>query len=325
MAELEKFQFDRIHLYTAYARGAAKKVARAKAMGVTDIVAMVNDHPRQGEGFTWKGGRESFVELHAACVEAGVAFALCSWLDPNAEYINTAARELGQFAADHPLRFTSFDLEAEWRFRTNNHVEVVADLVAPAFADHSGPICVTSFGTEPKEVKPFSLWAATFHAGAGMGQPYSVWQGKKWQESPLVQPDTFIGNSVKSWSSTFGMRQAPIAAVFDSPPPFRFVNGRRVDKPWTGREALQANFRNALASGVREIGLWWEPSLFQQKAIAQQRREVLEQQTSATGKDVLWGTGSLVKSAAWVVGGLAGAGALVYGGVKLAQWLRKMM
>ncbi len=290
MAEMP--EFDRMWLWRPSALGDVQRsVDRAKALGFTDMVFMVNQ-PGQGT-FEWFGGLDSYKKGCEIAHKAGLAPSLTTWIEPTPAFADSAAEALNDVVGELDCRFLGFDAEWPWSRpfgggqAKDKGTEAVQTVIKPAFADVTRPIVITSLPLLPPAMTELVKWAVAEHKGAGAGQAYSHYDGKDWQEEELVQPPNFAGATWKSWKGSAGDRQALVLDTFGDRLPFRFEGGKRIERPWTPEESLRASVLATSAAGGRELSFWVEKPLFAANAEGEAWRGVIRS-IPVTGTDSLW-------------------------------------
>lgn len=285
-------EFDRMWLWRPSALGDVQRsVTRAKTLGFTDLVFMVNQ-PGQ-DRFEWFGGLDSFKKGCELAHKGGLAPSLATWIDPRPAFVESAATALNDTVGELDCRFLAFDAEWPWwkpfgsSQAKGKATTAVQEVVKPAFADVTRPIVVTSLPLLPPAMVPLVQWAVAEHDGAGAGQAYSHWEGKDWQETQLAQPPNFPGATWKAWKGAAGDRQALILATFGELLPFRVIDGKRINTPWTAEDALRASVQATAAAGGRELSFWVEKPLFADNEDGAGWRRVVSS-IPITGADSLW-------------------------------------
>lgn len=260
-------------------------------LGITDLVILLNDSPIDQPVFSVRGGTPNVVKLAHLAQAAGVSVHLGTWLDPTETYVNACAPAMAELAKEAKAVSVILDLEGEWRKRIKNHAAFVAATVAPAFQGFPVPIGITSFAVLPKEVVPALAWAVQYHKGYGQPQAYSVYQGKKWQKSTVIQPDSLTSRAWKTWSP-ITRRLVCLEAAFGNPVPGRkIVDGEWAGKPWGITESIKVAAQRAEDDGFPDIGYWSEEALASSSEKAQERRAAIAE-IKTTGKSLLersWG------------------------------------
>jgi len=301
--------FGRSWLWTMGAEraGHERVISTAKAIGATDVIALLNDSPADQPNFGFRPNRELALELGQKVRDAGLTWHLGSWLDPKEAYVREAAIELASLAEESKAASVCIDAEGEWRKRISNHLEFVAQTVHPAFDGFPVPIGITSFASLPKEVAPLLAWAVEHHDGYGQPQAYAVWQGQAWQQAASVQPDRITNLAWRTWSPLTKRLVVLLAAFGDVHPGTTFSQGEWGGKRWTVASALEGSLLRAEYDGFPEFGLWSEEALRGTGKTAATRREVLSE-VNITGKSVAVDTGSLI---APVIAGTAVVGTAI--------------
>lgn len=229
-------------------------------LGITDLAILCNDSPVAQPEFAIRTGAGNVVKLSKLAQAAGVRVHLGTWLDPKIAYVEACAVGMAKLAKESGAASIILDLEGEWNKRITNHTAFVASTVAPAFDGFPTPIGITSFAILPKSVVPALAWAVKYHDGYGQPQAYSVYQGKKWQRSELIQPDRLSSTAWRTWSP-LTRRLVCLEAAYGNPVPGRrIVDGEWQGKAWGVGESIRTAAQRAKFDGFPSIGWWTEES-----------------------------------------------------------------
>lgn len=300
-------KFGRLWMWTMGAEPANqnKAISTTKDTGCTDLCILINNPPSQQSTFGINPNMSDLVEFTQKAQAQGLAVHWSTWIDPQASYVEAAAKALIAPMEAHKVASLCLDLEGEWRKRISNHMEFVTGTLAPAFEKCRTPIGVSSFAALPKEVEPALAWALKYHDGYGAPQSYSVWQGKAWQQSASVQPDKLPGIAADKWKPICGDRIQMILAAYGQPMPGRYFGaGGWGGKPWGVAESLSASLERTQYEGLSEAGFWVEEALSKSSDAAKARRDVIRS-VDVTGK-------SFLKGRRWWPWALGGAGVVAY-------------
>jgi hypothetical protein len=303
-------KFGRKWLWTIFAERAnhAKVVNTCLETGMTDLVILINDSPVEQPQWGVRTGEANTVALCEKARKAGLTVHLGTWLDPKEAYVKACAAGMRDLVKKCKAASIILDLEGEWRKRIRNHTEFVTNTVAPAFKDFPTPIGITSFAALPKEVVPALAWAVKYHQGYGQPQAYSVWQGKEWQKSNILQPDQLSSVAWRTWSP-LTRRLVVLEAAYGNPIPGRRISGGEwTGQAWGVEEAIRTAAQRAEVDGFPEIGWWSEEALSKKSETARTRRSAIAE-IKTTGRSLIGrGWGRVVKwgaVAAGVAGGIA--------------------
>lgn len=257
----------RFWLFTQFAepKNHGNVMARMRE-GFTDLAIMLNNPPTRSRRWSVQFGWKHTEALTNAMLKAGYRVHWVLWLDPREEFIRDSAADIRKALKRNPkVSSIQFDVEFEWRTWVDDHTELVARAVAPAYADFPVPIGINSFAMLPVEVKPLAVWAAKKANGYAVSQAYSQDQGKKGQQSTLMIPSEIVRLAYKRWEPYFGDKQVILLNAWSPASemmPGRYhKNGAWHGKRWGVKESLEVGLKRIHSLGIKDGGAWSEEAL----------------------------------------------------------------